>query len=294
MFCPAGTSVIQANWVNWQGWAVTWSSGPIWEKTRELLVCCWANRQKGNNKNARKSFFMKTRSLFSSGSELVRSQKINVCAWNWVRYDWAMDKRLRQYKSILREALASATDEKLAEMLAFAQDGKMLYESKCSCFIGSLSAHRVHEYDYARDPEHHPYGRCPETGAHFVGHYQLALRKFGLAETAYLGLGVVGPRLADPVSKSRSVDPLDTVRRQRRIVPILKAQIRLRSRQRAFQAQTADRSGIETSDPEAKSFTNPALPANPPDLVLRSDQPPQSFDSVPPPAPGELVAAPAD
>jgi hypothetical protein len=112
---------------------------------------------------------------------------------------------LRDAKNILRTALLSASDEKLAEMLAWAQDGKMDYWNPCACFVGSIGPYRVHE-------------ECDDGGHH----YCMTLDKHRGSSYAYAQLGLIGILPAIEEAKLR----------QRRVVPILKAQIRLRSRAR--------------------------------------------------------------
>lgn len=101
---------------------------------------------------------------------------------------------LHAAKQILRAALTTATDEKLAEMLAFAQDGKMVWGDICGCFAGSLLASHVHSNSDC-DPD----GCSPYTKA------------YGILSKAYQWLS------------------LNQGQRQRRIIPMIKAQMRIRA-----------------------------------------------------------------
>jgi hypothetical protein len=155
---------------------------------------------------------------------------------------------LRKAKQILRAALATATDEKLAEMLAWAQDGMMIYRSACQCFVGSLGSKHVHKNSACEDEsvilQHRAESLSSKQFAVSIiapVHYSRAVSEFPRADSAYAHLY----RLSDVLDGSN-----EDVMRQRRIVPIIKAQIRLRSRRTILQAQSADSSGRVLSRPE--------------------------------------------
>ncbi len=107
---------------------------------------------------------------------------------------------LREIKRVLRDAIQlPVTDEKLCEMIAWAQDRKMVWACGCTCFVGSLGARRVHERR-----------GCGPGGD--ADHYRRYAELFPEASRAYLRLGI------------------EDEQRQRRVVPILKAELRLRER----------------------------------------------------------------
>lgn len=91
-------------------------------------------------------------------------------------------------KSIVKQYVAGWTDQKLAEVMAFCEDGRMNYDNTCCCLIGVSSADNLHRANIAK-----PYTGEP---ACMDGHYFRL--KFGTkhtaqswAETAYLFLGGV-------------------------------------------------------------------------------------------------------
>ncbi len=128
-----------------------------------------------------------------------------------------MDKRLQRNKQILRSWLRTQySDAKLVELLGHAQSGLLAYHS-CCCFIGIVTANhplRGHMTLYQMD----------------MGlHYRAAQRLPGAleAEDAYY-------ELAAPFESGREGI------RQRRIIPIVKAEIRRRISQRAEENKEND------------------------------------------------------
>jgi hypothetical protein len=114
-----------------------------------------------------------------------------------------MNAQLKENKQIIRTFIRQHyTDERLAMLLAHAQSGKLAYFS-CCCFIGIPTA------DHALQTEGDYVG---------VPHYRKAKELAGAinAEYAYCALG---PGLAEPEANSQRI---------RRLIPILKAEIRRR------------------------------------------------------------------
>lgn len=122
----------------------------------------------------------------------------------------------QQLKQDIRAFLRSAyTDQRLAEVLAHAQDGKLSYWS-CCCLRGAATA------DHALKPM---------TDDWNAPHYSTAmdLPNSAQAAVAYLNLG--GPWSADDAENEQSDS-----RRRRIVIPILRAEIRRRDKLRAIEA----------------------------------------------------------
>jgi hypothetical protein len=132
-----------------------------------------------------------------------------------------MDIDLKENKRIIRNFLrANYTDERLAMLLAHAQSGRLSYDS-CCCLIGLPSA------------SHALYGRdefCADRGAPNPTHYGIVSDTYagGLAESAFLRLGP------------------DDATRCRRLIPIVKAEIRRRDHERAACPLCWQSLGVET------------------------------------------------
>jgi len=118
-----------------------------------------------------------------------------------------MNEQVKSAKATIRAYLSDVPTPRLAEMLAWAQDGKMDFWKGCACLVGSKTASVLHsEYQNCRDQNHllrfeDPIHRPASYAFSALGHTHLAgnLKERNLA-------------------------------RQRRIVPILKAALRLRMR----------------------------------------------------------------
>jgi hypothetical protein len=123
-----------------------------------------------------------------------------------------MNQQLKSAKVTIRQYLADVPTERIAEMLAFAQDGHMLYQVPCQCLVGSRTAPTHVHLDHT----------C------HVYHYSAAYRSAGghnrhkEADYAYCLLGNAGQAYRGWYDSE--------ITRQRRIVPILKAILRLRMR----------------------------------------------------------------
>jgi hypothetical protein len=117
---------------------------------------------------------------------------------------------LRESKQLIRRWISERfSDERLAEVYAFNQDGKMMYESPCCCLLGVTGAENLHEAGSGCDKRH--YIRIRETVP------------IGMAtELAYNFLGNIAPHWM------QFGDPL----RRRRLSAILRAQMRIRAQER--------------------------------------------------------------
>jgi hypothetical protein len=115
---------------------------------------------------------------------------------------------LKESKQLIRLWISERfSDERLAEVYAFNQDGRMRYCSPCCCLRGVTEAERLHDFDEACDRQHY---------------IRLNTAEGVEAELAYNVLGNVAahrPNFGDGL-------------RQRRLSAILRAQMRIRSRAR--------------------------------------------------------------
>jgi hypothetical protein len=142
-----------------------------------------------------------------------------------------MNQQLKECKQKIRVFLQSQySDGRLAWLLAHAQSGRLAYFS-CCCFIGTLTAdHALRGYggsDYAE--------RMSAT-SHLAKARQL--ENAHSAEVAFNDLGCVS------VSEEEFGD--DHVRR-RRIIPMIKAEMRRRERERQRNATVADRAFLQAA-----------------------------------------------
>lgn len=129
-----------------------------------------------------------------------------------------MDQELKANKQIIRQFMkVNYTDERLAMLLAHAQSGKLAYFS-CCCFIGIPTAdHALREtFDSSVYESHIESSDLPNED---------------MADAAYC-------RLANPLT--HNYDTSADERRRRRLIPIIKAEIRRRDRARQAIAVTAD------------------------------------------------------
>lgn len=117
---------------------------------------------------------------------------------------------LRKAKSYVRSYIRDWTDEKLAQVLAFASDEKMDYYHPCRCLIGVGTSKIPHS------------GECEE------GHYERGFSEHpqgkewvGLVEWSYKSLGF-----------PYGCKSFDQYLRDRRFIATLKAEIRLRDRRK--------------------------------------------------------------
>lgn len=134
-----------------------------------------------------------------------------------------MDQELKECKQIIRGFMREHySDERLAMLLAHAQSGRLAYHS-CCCFIGVVTA------DHALRSQVSSAANANYLGLARANHLGLArttLRGAFEAEAAFLNLSV----------NFYGGDP----QRIRRLIPIIKAEIRRRDRERQAIAATAD------------------------------------------------------
>jgi hypothetical protein len=120
---------------------------------------------------------------------------------------------LRESKQLIRRWISERfSDERLAQVYAFNQDGRMRYCSPCCCLRGVTEAERLHDFDAACDRQHY---------------IRLNTVEGVEAELAYNVLGNVAAH------RRNFGDGL----RQRRLSAILRAQMRLRARARQPQPE---------------------------------------------------------
>jgi hypothetical protein len=134
-----------------------------------------------------------------------------------------MDARLKEAKRTIRQFLHDHyADERLAWLLAHAQSG-MLGFSSCCCFIGVVNA------DHALQPG--PGLTILMDAGVNIRHYLRAKLLPGAesAETAFMELGTAPEAY---ITFPDGADE-DDARRRRRLIPILKAEMRRRSRSAA-------------------------------------------------------------
>ena len=134
-----------------------------------------------------------------------------------------MNYQLKECKRAIRNFLRTAyTDERLTWLVEHARSGRLVYNS-CCCLVGVVTA------------DHTLQGKVPVREL-ATSHYALAKTFVGAsaAERAYQDMGYVG--------KTR-VPSADDVRR-RRLVPLVKAEIRRRDRTRAERSEAAAMAGV--------------------------------------------------
>lgn len=123
-----------------------------------------------------------------------------------------MTYQFKRWKKSIRQFLRTAySDERLAWLLAHARSGRLAYQS-CCCLIGVATA------------DHALRGKTDVTAPGAL-HYRLAKIFVGAreAEMAFWELGYAG--------SSRLADSNDELRR-RRVIPMIKAEMRHRERSR--------------------------------------------------------------
>lgn len=117
-----------------------------------------------------------------------------------------MSKRVNM-KAPIRAFIATWTDQKLHDVYAFNQDGRMMYTFTCCCLLGVATSEILHS------------GACTNFRVHYSNVDELRLNRLGnAAEGAYLALG-------DGGANAEERDYL----RQVRLSPMLRAEIRRRS-----------------------------------------------------------------
>ncbi len=126
-----------------------------------------------------------------------------------------MNTKLKKAKQDIRTFLSNFSDERLAALLAHAQDGKLAFYS-CCCLIGSATA------DHALRPRTVFWRNSAGKEEHYLHAHELAGSED--AEKAY-GSGLLAGSVAWSESKR------DAIRRAR-LIPILKVELRRRERLR--------------------------------------------------------------
>src|SRR5437879_3754341 len=123
-----------------------------------------------------------------------------------------MDAQFRKQKHAVRQWLKFYSDERLAALLAHAQSGRLAFQS-CCCLVGSLTA------------DHPLCGQWVNGDNIKRTHYKEVVKYLWAAhaEIAYRAWG-----------KPEVIVPLDLrdERRRRILIPIIRAQFKLRSRRR--------------------------------------------------------------
>lgn len=133
-----------------------------------------------------------------------------------------MNQRLKESKQTIREFLRDHySDEKLAALLAHAKDGRLAYFS-CCCLVG---------FPYADHAAQGYNGSVP------AAHSGNPLRGLPPADQAYYHLGSPQPSEEDSSQSDEA--------RRRRLIPIIKAEIRRRDRERQRAATVVDRAFSE-------------------------------------------------
>ena len=132
-----------------------------------------------------------------------------------------MTEELKWAKQGIREWIGEFSDQRLAEVYAFNADGKMRYNDGCACLMGVTLAQRLHVCMAN--------SCCPESDFGLCTHYGAASHMYGasFAETAYYALGHGDYRGCKPKPY------MNKHLRQRRLSPILRAEMRRRDRTKA-------------------------------------------------------------
>jgi hypothetical protein len=86
--------------------------------------------------------------------------------------------QIEQARGIVKEFVSGWSTQKLCEVLAFAEDGKMNAYQSCQCLEGVASAEVLHE-------QH----RCPSTDEHWKWHEKRGSDCLTICEYAYFSLG---------------------------------------------------------------------------------------------------------
>src|ERR1043166_6181411 len=124
---------------------------------------------------------------------------------------------LRESKQLIRRWISERfSDERLAQVYAFNQDGKMRFQSACDCLLGVTGSPTLHEPESCRDddwPAH--YFRIRYNGGQFALDCEQAYNILGWLNTRRFGIADCSDEL-----------------RKRRLSAILRAQMRIRARAR--------------------------------------------------------------
>lgn len=84
-----------------------------------------------------------------------------------------MNSELKRSKQDIRSFLNTIPTQRLVEMLAWAQDGKMKYSDCCACLLGCAGAHTLHAYGQSCGPyELHYTGALTLPGAYAAEMHQ--------------------------------------------------------------------------------------------------------------------------
>jgi hypothetical protein len=124
---------------------------------------------------------------------------------------------LRESKQLIRRWISERfSDERLAQVYAFNQDGKMRFQSACDCLLGVTGSSTLHEPENCPDddwPAH--YFRIRYNGGQFALDCEQAYNILGWLNTRRFGIADCSDEL-----------------RKRRLSAILRAQMRIRARAR--------------------------------------------------------------
>jgi hypothetical protein len=128
-----------------------------------------------------------------------------------------MDQKFKQAKQVVREFIRMYwDDQKLTEVLAFAQDGKMTYVDPCGCLLGVTKAVHLHTRSTACNTSHYSEAL---NASRFAQHAEQAFHKLDLL----------------PYNQEYYLARLNA-----RMVAIIKAEIRRRDRLKAPKGETVD------------------------------------------------------
>ena len=130
----------------------------------------------------------------------------------WRRIVWRYPQRLRKIKAPIRAWLRLFPDDRLAALLAHAQDGKLMYNS-CCCLIGALTADHPLQQQSPPQCNHWHYGNHLFRARQIPGALQ--------AESAFNALGF------GQETRRRPRYGHDALRR-RRLIPMIRAEMRER------------------------------------------------------------------
>lgn len=153
-----------------------------------------------------------------------------------------MNQQLKEAKQAIRAFLPNYTDEGLAALLAHAQNGKLAFKS-CCCLIGCATA------TGKLQPEYFSAGWQGENHAsHLDDAKRLPMAE--KAEAAFNSIGRATLTMVEVLSELDKTLDLNPIRR-RRVIPIIKAELRRRDRERLQQRLLE---GV------MHGSTNPAIP----------------------------------
>ncbi len=148
-----------------------------------------------------------------------------------------LQEQLKGYKATLRQFIRDNwDDQRLHDVYAFNADGKMSFFSGCNCLLGVTLAQSLHK-DMCDE-----FATSIRAGSMPVNHYTLAhqLHNATGAEIAYRSLGFLKEG-----HYSFLYTPEADLLRQRRLSPILRAEIKRRQRVWASQAHASRQAWLE-------------------------------------------------